>query len=208
MNKLDVSSPILTLAPVAEFAHRLIVLVPNLEVDLTAVAHRVWALANATDAHVQFIGLYSDAAQEPSLRRELVTMSGMVKDDRVSTEVEAILGNDWVDVVKTHYQAGDLVLCFAEHRTGLSRRPLSEILQSELNMPVYILSELYPRNDSHSNLPAQITAWAGLIAIIFGCLVLQVKIGQLAKDWTHTLLLFLSIPFEVWMIWIWNSLFE
>jgi len=213
MNKLDVLPPDLTVFPASfpnlQPARRLIVLVPSLEADLTTLTCRVWELANSLDAHVQFLGLYSDPAQEPRLRRELVTMSAMVNDGRVTAEADVIFGKkDWVEVVKTRYQAGDMVVCFAEQRAGLSGKPLSQILQSELNVPLYILSDLYPQNDSRSNLPSQIAAWTGSIAIILGLFVFQAKIDQLTKDWTHTVLLLLSIPFEIWLIWVWNSLFE
>ena len=212
MNKLDVSPPALTVSPASfsslEPVRRLIVLVPTLEADLILVTHRVWELANTTDAHIQFLGLYSDPSQEPSFRRELVTMSAMVNDGRVSAEADVIFGKDWVGVVKIRYQTGDRVVCFAEQRVGLSHKPLSQILQSELNVPLYILSDLYPQNDSRSNWPSQIAAWAGSIAIIFGFLVFQAKIDHLAKDWSHTVLLLLSIPFEIWLIWVWNSLFK
>ena len=55
-----------------------------------------------SDAHVQFLGLYSDPAQEPqSAARQLVTMSAMVNDGRVSAEADVVFGKDWVEVVKT-----------------------------------------------------------------------------------------------------------
>ncbi|HET7144595.1 MAG TPA: hypothetical protein VFI68_11290 [Anaerolineales bacterium] len=211
MNKLDVSPHTFTLSPASPSdpnpGRRLIVLVSSLEADLTTATHRVWKLANATGSRVQFLGLYSDPMQEPRLRRELITMSAMVRDGRVSAEIDVIFGNDWVDVVKTHFQAGDTVVCFAEQREGPSCKPLSQILQSNLDVPLYILSDLYPRDDSHSNWPAQIAVWTGSIAIILGFFILQVKIDHFEKDWIHFALLLLTIPAEVWMIWVWNSLF-
>lgn len=219
MNKLDSGSRSLTLSSASqsdpstrsgrrlEPARRLIVLVPYFEADLIPATRRIWELADAMGARVQFISLYSDATQESSLRRGLTTMSAMVKDGRVSAEAEVIFGKDWVEVVRSRWQAGDMVVCFAEQHVGLLRKPLSQILQSDLNVPLYILSGLYPQNDSRSNWLAQIAAWTGSIAIIFGFFVLQVKIDHLVKDWTHIILLMLSIPVEVWMIWIWNSLF-
>ena len=191
-----------------EPAHRLIVLMPYLEADLTPAARRIWELANVMGARVQLIGLYTDAAQEPSLRRGLVTVSAMVNDGKVSAETEIIFGKDWVEAVKSRWQPGDLVVCFAEQRMGLLRKPLSQILQTDLDVPLFIFSRLYPQNDSRSNWAAQIAAWAGFIAIIFGFFLLQIKIDHLAKDWTHIILPMLSIPVEVWLIWVWNSLFE
>lgn len=193
--------------PDPEPARRLIVLVPSLEVDLIVVTQRVWELANATGAHVKFISLCNDAAQEPSLRRELATMSAIVKDGNISAEAEVVSGRNWVEVVKTRRQAGDIVVCCAEQRAGLMQRPLSQILQSDLDMPLYILTGLYSQNVSHSNRLTQIFAWIGFIAIIVGFFLLQVKIDQLAKDWT-TVLQLLTTAIEFWLIWVWNNLFR
>jgi hypothetical protein len=98
-------------------------------------------------------------------------------------------------------------VCFAEQHIGLSHKPLSQVLQSDLNVPLYILSGLYPQIDSHPNWLAQAAAWTGSIAIILGFFLLQVKSDHLTKDWSHIILPVLSIPLEVWLIWMWNSLF-
>ena len=210
MNKLNYEHQTFTIPiasqPDPEPAHRLIVLVPSLEVDLIVVTQRVWELANATGAHIQFISLCNDAAQEPSLRRELATMSAIVKDGNISAEAEVVSGRNWVEVVKTRRQAGDIVVCCAEQRAGLMQRPLSQILQSDLDMPLYILTGLYSQNVSHSNRLTQIFAWIGFIAIIAGFFLLQAKIDQLAKDWT-TVLQLLTTAIEFWLIWAWNNLF-
>ncbi|MBC7875838.1 MAG: hypothetical protein H7Y59_01595 [Anaerolineales bacterium] len=212
MNKLNSQTASLTLSTASyselKPARRLIVLVPYLEVDPIPAARRVWELANEMDSCVHFIGLHNDAEQELTLRRELVTMSAMVNDRKVSSDIEVIFGKDWAEAVKSRWQAGDIVVCFSEQRVGLLRKPLSEVLQSELNIPLYILSGLYPKNSPRPNWPAQIAAWTGSVVIILGFFLLQVKVDHLAKDWSHTLLLLLSIPIEVSMIWGWNSLFE
>jgi len=211
MNKLTYEHQPLSL-PIAsqsdlEPACRLIVLIPSLEADLTAVTHRVWELANATGAHIKFLGLCSDMVQELSLRRRLATMTAIVNYDNVSAEAEVISGRDWVEAVKSRWQAGDMVVCCAEQRTGLLQKPLSQILQSDLDVPLYILSGLYPQNDSHSDWLAQAVAWIGFIAIITGFFMLQVKIDHFAKDWTIVLQV-LTAAIELWLIWAWNNLFR
>src|SRR5512144_3207018 len=65
-----------------EAARRLIVLVPA-EANYATVAKRVWELANALECQVLFLSLCTDAAQESSLRRQLITMSAMVQDGKV-----------------------------------------------------------------------------------------------------------------------------
>jgi len=189
-----------------EPTRRLIVLVPNLEADFTVITQRVWELANATGACIKFISLCNDATQEPSLRRRLATMSAIVKDDQVSAESEIISGRDWVEAVKVDKQAGDMVVCCAEQRTGWTQKPLSQLLQSDLDMPLYIISGLYRQSDSRLNL-TQIIVWIGFIAIIVGFFALQIKIDRVAKDLT-TVLQLLTTAVEFWLIWSWNNLFK
>ena len=189
-----------------EPARRLIVLVPSLEADFTAVTQRVWELANATEAQIKFISLCDDAAQESSLRRKLATLAAIMKEGHVSAEAEVISGRNWVEAVKARRQTGDMVVCCAEQRTGWLQRPLSQILQSDLDTPLFIISGLYPQNVSRVNF-TQIIAWIGFIAIILGFFVLQVKIDRVAKDLTIILQL-LTTTVEFWLIWSWNKLFK
>ena len=211
MTKIDLNSTILTMPSVSqsdfESVRRFIVLVPSLEADFTLVTRRVWELANAMGAHVLFIGLYSDATQEPSLRRELVTMSAMVNYGKVSAEVEVLFGRDWVGVVRSRLQAGDMLMCFVEKRPGLSYGPLSQILESDLDLPLYYLTGLYPQDDSHRNWLTQAAAWIGSIAIISGFFFLHVWIGDFAKDWA-TVFQLISIFVEVWLILAWNGIYR
>jgi hypothetical protein len=210
MNKLDLRPTSLTYAtrPNAdlESIHRLIVLIPR-DMDYSAATRRIWELANATDMHVQLLGLCKDAAEEPSLRRTLVAMSSLLQDGRIFVEMDMQLGTSWVDAVKSRCQTGDMIVCCAEQRAGLWNRPLSQVLQSDLEAPLYILSGLHPQNDSRSNWLARAAAWMGSIAIITGFFVLQARISLLT-DWTQTILMLFSTAVEVWAVWIWNSLFE
>ena len=188
-------------------AGRLIVLVPS-DLDYSSLTRRVWELAIATGKHVQFLGLCQDMAEEPSLRRQLVTISALVGDTRVTAKAKVAIGTNWVDAVKNNYQAGDIIVCFAEQRAGLFHRPLSQILESNLRAPVYILSGLYPQSASRSSWLSQIIVWAGSLGILAGFFWLQVRVSQLPQDPAQTVLFILSAAVEIWLIWVWNSLFS
>lgn len=190
-----------------EFAPRLIVLVPT-TIDYSAATRRIWELANATGRNVQLLGLCKDAAEESALRRELITMASLLQSGKASSELKIEAGTNWAEAVKRTYQAGDLVVCFAEQRAGLLQRPLSQILQSDLDVPLYILSGLYPQKDTRAKWPAQAVAWIGSIAIIVGFFVFQSRINLLTGDGSQTILMLLSTAVEVGSIWLWNSLFE
>lgn len=186
---------------------RLIVLVPA-DSDHDTATHRVWELANASEARVQFLGLCKDVAQEPGLRRRLATVASLLQDGKITAEAKVEIGTNWVDIVKRNYQTGDVIVCSAEQRTGLLNRPLSQILQSSLNTPIYILSDQQPQNLPRSNWFPQVMAWAGSIGIIIASTFLQIQITILPQDWAQTTLLILSVIGEAWLIWGWNSLLD
>jgi hypothetical protein len=185
--------------------HCLIVLVPPAS-DYAAATQRVWELAISLGARVQLLGLCKDAEQELALRRQLVTMASLLQDGRVSTELKVESGTNWVQAVKRNYQAGAMIVCFAEQHTGPLHKPLSQILQSNLHAPLYILSGLHPQNLSQTNWFSQIIAWAGLLGIIAVFFLLQVRITSLPPDWAQTTLMILSVIGEIWLIWGWNNL--
>jgi hypothetical protein len=154
------------------------------------------------------IGLCKDPAQEPGIRRSLVTMSALIRDGRVCVEASVEIGTDWVEVAKRNIEPGDMIVCFAEQKAGLWRRPLSQILQSNLKAPVYILSGLLPEEPSRSNWLSQFLVWTGSIGIIAGSSLLQMQITSLQQNWAQTTIMILSFIGEIGLIWVWNSLFS
>ena len=48
-------------------------------------------------------------------------------------------------------------------------------------------------------------SWLGSIATILGFFWIQLRIEQLARDWSQTLLFLLTLVAEVYLIWLWNS---
>jgi hypothetical protein len=211
MSRLDTSPPTLTFPPVS-FAdphpiRRLIVLVPDAESDYTTAVHRIWELAKASECRVQLLGLCNDAAQESSLRRQLVTLSALVGDGNVPVESKIEFGSTWLNAVKSNWREGDVLVCFTEQRAGMRSRTLSQLLESNFAATIYVLDDLSQPDRAQSNWKSSVMAWMGSIGIILGFLWLQVKIYPSSSNWMGTVLLLLSIPVEIWLVWIWNSLF-
>jgi hypothetical protein len=189
-----------------EPVRRLIVPVPSCAADLTCVTQKVWNLADSTGASIQFLGLCNDKSQESSLRRTLVTMAAMVNYDHVSAQTEVIFGTDWVKAVKSRCQPGDMVVCFDHEQYGVHKKPLPEILQPDLDVPLYILTGFNLQNNSKLRWMAQAAAWIGFIVLALGFSMLQVKIILLDTTWT-ILLELLTTAVEFWLILLWNHLF-
>lgn len=190
-----------------ESARRLIVLVP-VEGDYTALTRRIWDLANTLECHILFLSLCGNEAQGASLQRQLITMSAMVQDGKVWASSRVEIGSNWVNAIRRDLHDGDMIVCFAEQRAGLLHRPLSQILRSNLNYPVYILSGLYYQNPSQSHWHAQIMAWLGSISILVGAFLLQIRVTSLPQGWAQTILMILSVAGELWFVWAWNNLFK
>jgi hypothetical protein len=189
-------------------ARWLLVLVPSVEADLTAATRHVSELANAGGKRVRLIGLYENTAQELSLRRQMARMSGMMGGAGLYIETEAVPGRNWVEVVRSRWHAGDLVVCFAEQHIGMLNRSLSQVLESTLQVPIYILSKTYLQEGMRFNWWTQILAWSGFMAIIPGFFLIQVRIHQFTEGWVRLAMVLTSICLELWMIWVWNRLFS
>jgi hypothetical protein len=187
-------------------AHRLVVLIPAAS-DYAAAAHRISELATASGAEVFLLGLCKNAAHELSLRRELITLAALLRDARVSAEAKVEIGMNWMDAVKNNYRPGDVIVCFADRHPGLWQRPFIQILESNFNASMYILSGLYPEK-TESNVLSQVIAWSGFIGLIVCFGILQAQLIQLPEGWLQIVLLILSIILEFWLILVWNNLFS
>ena len=178
-----------------------------MESDYMPAIHRIRELTITQPASILLISSCKDSMQEPSLRRDLISMFAMLRDDNVHVDVKVEIGTNWVEIVKRNYQKGDLIVCFAEQRAGFLHKPLSQILQSNLKAPVYILSSLGSEKQK-SNLISQVIALLGSIGIIISFFLLQSTIVQGSKDWLRSILLILSIIPEFWLIFLWNIWLE
>ena len=187
-------------------ARRLLVLIPDADFNLALVASRAWEIAGASGAQVRFLGMCEDVLQESSLRRKLATLSALVNEGGVRADTEIITGSDWIGAVRSRRQANDMLVCLAEQRAGLLQRPLSQILTSDLDVPLTILSGLTQPVSERPQWQSQVAVWTGMAVIIIGFFLLQARIYQTAGGWA-TVLMLGSLAVEYWLIWLWNSLF-
>jgi hypothetical protein len=212
MIKSDPTFPVLSL-PVTRVSElktprRLIVLIPDIDADYSPVMQRIWELARAVESRVLFLGLCRDETEEPRLRRALVTMSALLQDNWVSTEAKMELGTNWLKAIKSNWQAGDVIACFAGQQVGFAHRPLREILESNLKATVYVLEGLYVSRPSRSNWLSSVLVWVVSLGIIAGFFWLQVEITQLHDELARDILVGTTLILELGSLWGWNSMFS
>jgi hypothetical protein len=212
MNQLDSRPPTLTY-PIASHSEthptrRLIVLFPASEPDSPDLAHRIWEIARSLQTNVLLLSLTNDFDEEARLRRNLITMAAVIKDSNISTEILIEYGSDWVGQVKKIWRAGDIVACYEGQKVGFMHKSLDQVLRSNLESPIYLLSGYQPTTNPNSTYWSRVASWSGSLAIIGGFLWAEMKIVQLPQDWAHTVLVYISIFVEIALILLWNSLFS
>lgn len=198
-------SPALQPAP-APRLRRVIVLIPDMEIDPVRSARRVRELAYQLDRQVQFLGTCPDAAHESAVRRQLVNLAGLARDDRVSAEVRVEAGLGWLQAVQANWQPGDRLVCFEDQRIGLRKRLLSRVLEARLEVAVHILPLPPGERRRRSKLAGKVLAWPGSLVILALFFWLQIRLSQLPQDWGHNALLYASLIAEVGLILLWNSI--
>jgi hypothetical protein len=188
-------------------AGRLMVLVPT-DSNYGAAIQRIWQLATATNRSIYLLGLSKDMTEELCLRRQFSAMTALLGNSGISIEAKREFGTRWVDAIRKNYQMGDMIVCFAEQRDGLLHKPLRQVLQENLDAPIFILFDLYPHNVSRRNGLTTILLWLGWIGLIAGAFVLQIRIMSLPQVGAQTTLMLLSVFVEFWLLWVWNELFS
>jgi hypothetical protein len=193
----------------AETPQRIIVLVPDAEIDLVYATKKICEIAVSVEGSIEFIGLCADSYREPGLHRQLVTLSALMENEKIPVQSRIEIGNNWQNVLRTESREEDIIVCFSGVSAGPSRKPINRILESATQSTIYVISVLTPQaHPSRSERLSNSLAWIGSIAIVIGLFWLQTIITRLPSDWERTLLLCLSVFVGFGMIWIWNSLFS
>lgn len=184
---------------------RLVVLIPNLDVNEAEIAREIWKLAFPPGLAVLFLGLCPNVNEEPRVRRRLATIAALTRDQRVSVDIQLEFGRDWIKKLKTVLEAGDLVVCHAEQQSGLWRQPLELVLAS-LHIPTITLKGFIPSmHKSSSTFLRESVFWMVSLAILAILFWFQSRILRISEEWVKDTLLSLSVLIELGLIWVWNN---
>jgi hypothetical protein len=129
-------------------AQRLVVLVPNMEVDEAEFAYRIWSLASARRLDVLFLSRVEEAREEALARQRLARLAAITRDQRTQIETQIEFNCNWFQAVENIRRRGDVVVCHGEQRFsrwGWGRQVLAQALVARLNLSTYVLSGFYPK---------------------------------------------------------------
>jgi len=188
-------------------ARRLVVLVPDADLDEAALARRMWTLAAPSSLSVLFLGLVRSTPDEPGARRRLATLSALTRDDRVQVNTTLIVATDWFGALRPLLRRDDVIVCHAEQTLSGWRgvRPLANQLCQTLRVPVHALNGFYAGEPAQPVHPMRrLVFWGGAVVILAGAFLLQLQISALPKNWVEAAFMILSVVAECALIGLWS----
>lgn len=161
---------------------RLVVVIPEGNLDESALARRIWQLASACALQVLLLGLSTDDERASAVRRRLALLSAILRQGQVSTSTTSMVGRNWPLALKAVLRSGDLVVSLARHKVAyhaVHRQSLGEALAAVFDIPVYMLGELEV-GQSPAKLESirSMAAWGISIVILLAFAGLQIWLSQ------------------------------
>jgi hypothetical protein len=199
-----------TLAPTAPAqagpAGRLVVVVPSVG-EAGLLASRIHEVARDRGLDVVLIGMAADYASEAELRRKLALLAAFMRDAGTQVEMRLEGGLDGLRSLRFVLSDRDHVACCVDASQRGPRPSWAESLASQLQRPVYVFEEAGYADSPNTGLIARLAPWFGSLAIIAGFLWLQLQVSQQGTNLMDTALLVLTVPVEIALIWLCNSIF-
>ncbi len=191
-------------------AHRLVVLVPDQDVDEVSFSRAIRSILRSETTHVLLVTAVNSVESELAARRRLTTISSHVSDFDLYIEVRIVWNRSWI--AAAHEVAGkdDRIACPPELtvRAGLRKRqPLEVAITRRLGLPVIPLPGFFKSNHpgfSHTLL--QIGYWVVILAIVAGFFVLESDASQVAQGWIGQVIIVVLMIFELGALYLWTSI--
>jgi hypothetical protein len=185
---------------------RLIVLVPNVDMDEVRVAREVWELASPQKLHVLLLSMCIGISEEYQIQRRLINLAALIRDPRITVEFQIEYGRNWLRGVRSVLDDGDVILCHEEQSVGLRHGSLVNRL-SALQAPVWTLSGIHPSNLApHSRWLSITIFWFVTIVLLAGFFYLQTQINTISDSLAKNVLFCLSILVELGSLYVWNMI--
>jgi hypothetical protein len=184
--------------------HRLLVVVRRVN-EAALLARRIHEIASEHRADVLLIGAAADGAPETELRRHIATLAAFLQDAGTQVEVRIEQDWEWLDGVRFLLSEKDLVACCGPAGGTGAHPGLPDRLSSRLRRPIYVIEEPVGVEAHGPGSLRGASAWIGSLAVIAGFLWLQIRVSQAAPATAGTVLLFLTVPLEIALIWLCNA---
>lgn len=189
---------------------RLVVLVPDQNVDEIKFSWAIRRLAGPGNLDVLLVSIVSDIEGELAARRNLVTICSLVNEFRYNVDFRVIWDRSWIHAARGLSGPGDLFICPPEVtiRTGFRKYdPLDAAIAHTLNVPTQPLANFFTNTRrSISNIFKQILYWVMIAAILGGFFILESDASQAASGFLGQTIVVILMAFELGAIYLWSSI--
>lgn len=189
---------------------RLVVLVPNPDVDEIKFSWAIRRLANPANLDVLLVSIVDDVESELAARRSLVTICSMVNEFKYNVDFRVVWDRSWIHAARDLAAPGDLFICPPEVtiRTGFRKRePLDAAIARSLNVPTQPIANFFNNTGQGiSTLLKKILYWVVIAAILGGFFILESDVGQTVSGFPGQTIIVILMAFELGAIYLWSSI--
>ena len=204
----DSSSEPLTDASALLTVKRLIVIVPEEDVDEARLSRQIWKLAANYRLDVLLVSIVASEQGSLAARRRLTTIAAMTRASHYKVEKRILFSNHWDLALRPYWQQSDMILCPAEKTISnfLGKlTPLSQFLSDRLKAPVYTFCGLYkPSTRKMPTWLRQMPFWSGFLIIISIFFYFEADVDQIVHGWVGQTLLVMVMLIEIGFIYVWT----
>ena len=170
---------------------RILLLLPNADINEAQLAHALWTLAGEHHASVYVLALIDDWADEAQVRLRVALLSALLRESGIEPEEHYEKDTtDWLSIVRRLYAPGDVVVCHAEQTMlesggGMTARfsPLSTHI-AMLHMPVCELRGVIKAKTAMTVRRA-IRVWGLPLMVILVSIGLEILFMRWARNWAE-----------------------
>lgn len=184
-------------------SRRLVVILPDANIDYFTLPRRIWNLASPDRRQVLLMLRPGREENESHARMTLTTLAAIIRDSSVTVQTQLVLGQPLVKAACQVAQPEDVLVCFEEHQVSgfLKKRWLAEVLAQTAQRPIYTLK------GSVSEIVNPISARLVDFLLLAACLIslvvffmLEVWIARSSTGSLQTVLQILAVCVEAWVI--------
>lgn len=186
-------------------SQRLVVLVPEGELDESTFTRRIWQLAASSNLKILYLARASQDTFIAYQRSRLAGLAAMTSDKDARAQVIVSTEKSWPKAFQKIRRPGDLLVCLESQKIPRGivwRRPLGELLARSASVPVYLIGGLKIGLAPHQRQwMREALAWSAallLMTIFFG---LQLALDRYSARPLSTIMICVSVFIELYSLW-------
>jgi hypothetical protein len=183
---------------------RLVILVPDLELDEQELSSKIWQLAAPGSLEVLFLSLATSPELEAYLRLRLSSLTSLTRDEQVRSSFEFSPERTWLAAAAEVWRPGDLLVCYRSQlgKSQRNGRGLGARLTESLGAPLYVINSLKTGPSQRQlRLRSEWIAWSAFLFTLAAFGWVQVRINQSFAGNLWAVLMMGSVLVEFGILW-------